>query len=224
MIHSRSSIPQPGQSGFPPPPESVAAGRARLWRRRARRRRLTVGAVALGVLVVGGNVAVTALGPALSSGLTTSSGSGDVDVRHVAKVARSQHDPSKYDSGGMDPTFKKAVNKAVAGAKRDKVKITIMSGYRTYDKQLQLYEDKVAEVGSEEAARTLVLPPWESMHVRGKAIDVDQVGAAWLKRKGHRYGLCQRYRNEWWHYELLTKPGRRCPAMEETAAEGNGPG
>jgi zinc D-Ala-D-Ala carboxypeptidase len=38
--------------------------------------------------------------------------------------------------------------------------------------------------------------------------------AAWLKKHGAKYGLCQIYRNEPWHYELrptAIKDG--CPPM-----------
>ncbi|CAM2758580.1 D-alanyl-D-alanine carboxypeptidase family protein [Skermania piniformis] len=59
-----------------------------------------------------------------------------------------------------------------------------------------------------------MLPPGESTHVRGEAIDVGpQNGAAWLEANGSRYGLCRTFANEWWHFELATVPGGVCPEM-----------
>ena len=46
------------------------------------------------------------------------------------------------------------------------------------------------------------LPPHESLHVAGLAIDVRPTeGARWLEEYGAPYGLYRRYDNEWWHFE-----------------------
>jgi hypothetical protein len=60
-----------------------------------------------------------------------------------------------------------------------------------------------------------VATPATSAHVSGEAVDVGPLDAtAWLTRHGAKYGLCQIYRNEPWHYEL--RPGafdHGCPPM-----------
>lgn len=62
------------------------------------------------------------------------------------------------------------------------------------------------------AARRWVLPPDDSTHVTGRAIDVGpRAGAAWLQTNGVRWGLCRTFDNEWWHFELVAVPGTRCP-------------
>ena len=57
--------------------------------------------------------------------------------------------------------------------------------------------------------------PGTSTHESGNAVDLGPSdAAAWLSRHGARYGLCQIYKNEPWHYEL--RPGaisRGCPRM-----------
>ena len=57
---------------------------------------------------------------------------------------------------------------------------------------------------------------------RATAVDIGQSDAtAWLSRNGARYGLCQIYRNEPWHYEL--RPGatdRRLSAHVHRPDEG----
>ena len=64
-----------------------------------------------------------------------------------------------------------------------------------------------------------MLPPAESEHVRGEAVDVGpEEGARWLRRNGVRFGLCQRYDSEPWHFELLAAAkGSTCPAREPHA-------
>jgi D-alanyl-D-alanine dipeptidase len=57
-----------------------------------------------------------------------------------------------------------------------------------------------------------VLPPEESTHVTGRAVDIaPREGAAWLEANGNRWGLCRTFDNEWWHFELQTLPGTPCP-------------
>jgi hypothetical protein len=49
-------------------------------------------------------------------------------------------------------------------------------------------------------------------HVTGKAVDVGPTDAAyWLAQHGARYGLCQIYANEIWHFERVIEPGETCP-------------
>ena len=59
---------------------------------------------------------------------------------------------------------------------------------------------------SGEGSPTLWQPPGTSAHESGDAVDLGRSDAtAWLFAHGARYGLCQIYRNEPWHYEL--RPG-----------------
>ena len=69
--------------------------------------------------------------------------------------------------------------------------------------------------GSEEAAARWVATPTTSAHVWGDAVDLGPLDArAWLSRHGAKYGLCQIYRNERWHYELRPEAvDHGCPPM-----------
>jgi len=63
--------------------------------------------------------------------------------------------------------------------------------------------DAVSKYGSREEAARWVATPTTSPHVLGQAIDIGRSDAtAWLAEHGARYGLCQIYDNEPWHYEL----------------------
>ena len=73
------------------------------------------------------------------------------------------------------------------------------------------------------SASKWVLPPKKSNHPWGIAIDVNygkgsRAATKWLERNGYKFGLCRRYKNEWWHFEPLVGPGQNCPAMENYAS------
>lgn len=124
------------------------------------------------------------------------------------------------DGGGrhLSRDLEQALEKADRAAGKDGVDIVVTSGLRSWDHQEKLWEQAVDKYGSEQEAKRWVLPPEESAHVNGDAVDVGAAGADWLEDHGAAYGLCRRYANEWWHFELLTEPGGRCPALVPDAA------
>ncbi|WP_189214174.1 MULTISPECIES: D-alanyl-D-alanine carboxypeptidase family protein [Actinokineospora] len=90
---------------------------------------------------------------------------------------------------------------------RDGVLIGLTSGHRDAGEQHRLFAAEVRRTGSAAAARLRALPPEESRHVAGTALDVRPVeGARWLEVNGGRYDLYRTYDNEWWHFEH--HPGR----------------
>ncbi len=120
---------------------------------------------------------------------------------------------------GLSPELLRRLRLAQAAASKQGITITVKSGWRSLAEQEQLYEEQIAELGEAEAKRR-VLPPSQSEHPRGRAIDVAPLEAgAWLTKNGWRYGLCQRYANEWWHFEPITMPGTPCPPKVANAAE-----
>jgi D-alanyl-D-alanine carboxypeptidase len=96
---------------------------------------------------------------------------------------------------------------------RDGELIGLTSGYRDPGEQGRLFAAEVRRTGSPAAARRRVLPPGESRHVAGTALDVRPVaGARWLERHGGRQHLYRIYDNEWWHFEYRPEgPPRRRP-------------
>ncbi|WP_433561103.1 M15 family metallopeptidase [Nocardia sp. CA-151230] len=114
----------------------------------------------------------------------------------------------------------RAYNAAATEAHDAGVSLWITSGYRTPAEQEALWEDGLQTYGSPEAARRWVLPPDESTHVTGEAIDVGpREGAQWLEDNGSHWGLCRMYDNEWWHYELATTPDGPCPSRLPDAGD-----
>lgn len=132
------------------------------------------------------------------------------------------HEPkgSEVGTAGLDAQLTRAITRARAAAAEDGVTLTIVSGYRTAETQQHLYDAAIKKYGSAAEARKWVLPPQDSAHVQGKAIDIGPyAAAAWLQKNGEQFGLCRRYANEYWHFEVLAPAkGQKCPAWEANAA------
>ena len=129
--------------------------------------------------------------------------------------------PAAADEGtaGLDPILATAYTQAANTAHAQGGSLWITSGKRSVAEQRQMWRAAIAQYGSPAAARKWVLPPEESTHVTGDAIDVGpHDGAAWLQRNGYRWGLCRTFANEWWHFEVATIPGTACPAVWPDAA------
>lgn len=70
---------------------------------------------------------------------------------------------------------------------------------------------RIAAYGSFGAARQYVQTPEQSRHVLGQAVDIGGVDADyWLIANGARFGLCQIYANEPWHFELTADAMGNC--------------
>ncbi len=126
--------------------------------------------------------------------------------------------PSSINSAGLQPELAQAFESARSAASKSGITLVLNSGYRTKVDQQKLLDKEIAKRGSYEAAVKWVLPPKDSAHVKGAAIDIGPAAAAsWLEENGSRWGLCRRYANESWHFELIGVPGRSCPALEANA-------
>lgn len=84
--------------------------------------------------------------------------------------------------------------------------IKINSGYRSPERQAELFKEAVAKYGSEEAARKWVAPPGNSQHNHGNAADLDVSNPAvkaWVHANAAKYGLGFPMGHEPWHIEAL---------------------
>jgi len=115
----------------------------------------------------------------------------------------------------LHPALLAALRTAATAALDDGVEFVVNSGWRSSAYQEQLLRQAVSKYGSEKIAERWVGTPETSAHVSGDAVDIGGSAATrWLSRNGPRYGLCQIYRNEPWHFELRPDATHRgCPAM-----------
>ena len=119
----------------------------------------------------------------------------------------------------LDPPLLTAIQNAARSAEDDGIDVAITSGWRTKGFQQRLFDDGVRTYGSVEAAQQFVASPDTSRHVAGKAVDIGPVEADnWMIRNGPRFGLCQIYANEIWHFELAADKDGNGPALKPNAA------
>ncbi|MGU3500266.1 M15 family metallopeptidase [Mycobacterium sp. C31M] len=133
--------------------------------------------------------------------------------------ARTAFDVADPEIGRLDPALLHALQNATTAAATEGVEVTVTSGWRTPEFQRQLLEDAILTYGSFAAARQYVQLPEHSRHVVGAAVDIGGAGAAqWMTANGPRFGLCQIYANETWHFELATDLHGACPPLLANAA------
>jgi zinc D-Ala-D-Ala carboxypeptidase len=208
--------------------------RARPTTRRIRIRWLRV----VGLLVAIAAIAA-ALGyelPASSSPIASSSSTAafPIDVlRTEYRRLRSEHRGALGEADGavpdgatvfddeipgvasVDPALLAALRQAATEAAGTGVDFLVDSGWRSPEYQDQLLREAIAKYGSQHEAARWVATPETSPHVSGDAVDIGPSGAAaWLSEHGARYGLCQIYGNEPWHYERRPDAiDHGCPPM-----------
>ena len=115
----------------------------------------------------------------------------------------------------LTPEAADALEQLFAACKRETgAQLTSVSGYRSYDRQGRVYNNKLKQVnGSEEAADEYVARPGTSEHQTGLCIDIGQVGTnkakrlgasfagtvggEWVRENGWRFGFILRYDQGW---------------------------
>ncbi|MEJ1932280.1 M15 family metallopeptidase, partial [Nostoc sp. NIES-2111] len=111
----------------------------------------------------------------------------------------------------LNREFATRIDAMIAGAPEEiKGQIKIASGYRSNERQAQIYAEAVRKYGSEEAARKWAAPPGKSNHNHGQAVDLKYLGPEakrWVHDNAEKYGLYFPLKHEDWHLEM--RGGRR---------------
>jgi len=153
--------------------------------------------------------------------LTTADSVCPSDLTFLGDAALTESRTATGEVTDIHPLLLARFTAAQSFARADGVVLTLSSGFRTLERQQELFEREVAIRGSETEAAKWVLPPHSSHHPQGLAIDVnypgDKPGAYWLEKNGARFGLCRVYANEWWHFEGVIAPGLGCPPLAPNA-------
>jgi len=139
----------------------------------------------------------------------------------AADMTLSPFDIDRPAVGNLNRDLLDAIQRAAGDAATDGIEIRINSGWRSARYQQYLLNEAVIKYGSEREARKWVSTPEKSSHVAGNAVDIAPTDAdGWLLQHGSRYGLCQIYANEIWHFELAVIPGAHCPPPKTDASDG----
>jgi hypothetical protein len=131
------------------------------------------------------------------------------------------HDKSHID--GLDESFAANLAAMIQDAPPEiRDGLGVLSGYRSPDRQRELFAAAVKKYGSEAAARKWVAPPGRSFHNHGQAVDLAYNGRSlahapkevveWVHRNAGKYGLYFPMSHEPWHVEPVgTRSGTVAP-------------
>lgn len=119
-----------------------------------------------------------------------------------------------------------ALEKMFAEAANQNIQLYAVSGYRSYDRQVQVFNNEVQNVGKEKAVQVVALPG-TSEHQTGLSMDISSESAnfalseqfgetpegKWLLENAHKFGFIQRYpkgkeeitgyQYESWHFRYI---------------------
>ncbi len=160
--------------------------------------------------------------PPVAAGDTLTIGTAAVDTTGgwlPDGVLLSPFDAANPILSQLDPSLLSAVQEAARAAEAEGVEMSVASGWRSKGFQQRLFDDAIATYGSVEVAAQFVATPEVSKHVTGQAVDIGPPEAdRWLIANGNRFGLCQIYANEIWHFERAADAQGNCPPLRPNAA------
>lgn len=103
---------------------------------------------------------------------------------------------------GFVPEFQQALDKLLKATG-----LSVTSGFRSVDRQRELWNAAVQKYGSEQAARKWVAPPGHSKHNHGIAADLGGNLSVLNDAMLRKYGLWRPMSWEPWHVELIGSRG-----------------
>ncbi|WP_202913393.1 M15 family metallopeptidase [Acuticoccus sediminis] len=111
---------------------------------------------------------------------------------------------SNKSFSALEDSFEGALRRMIADAKAAGHDISLNSGFRSNERQAELFAAAVEKYGSEQAARKWVAPPGGSKHNYGLAADLgygNDAARQWAHQNAANYGLNFRMSHEPWHVE-----------------------
>ncbi len=129
-------------------------------------------------------------------------GDAVAEARAVLDPAALAPAPTTSGAGGLHPLLESALERLIDAAGGS---VWLNSGYRSTERQTELWRQALAKYGSPERADDWVARPGESMHGRGLAVDLggDIAAAVRLIARLH-LPLHRPLPNEPWHFELIS--------------------
>ncbi|KIP99272.1 tail protein [Agrobacterium tumefaciens] len=106
---------------------------------------------------------------------------------------------------GMQADFQKRLATMISSMPADlQGSVTVNSGFRSVERQQELWLQALKKYGSPEAARKWVAPPGNSQHNKGNAADLgygSDAARQWVHSNANQFGLSFPLKNENWHIE-----------------------
>lgn len=124
-----------------------------------------------------------------------------VPGKSEAQISGGSFSNAVATEGGLNPHFESGLQKMIAASGG---KISVSSGYRSPQRQAELYQAALKKYGSEKAARKWVAPPGKSNHNKGLAADLkfaDDATRRWAHANAAKFGLRFPMGHEPWHVE-----------------------
>ncbi|NVB76837.1 MAG: D-alanyl-D-alanine carboxypeptidase [Kofleriaceae bacterium] len=109
----------------------------------------------------------------------------------------------------LEAATAKAFRTMAAAARKAGIELAIRSGFRSHEKQKQLYREYKKGWGH------LAAKPGYSNHQNGKAVDIyidDYRVYEWLRANAKKFGFKRTVRREAWHWEYVRTGGERVAA------------
>lgn len=127
---------------------------------------------------------------------------------------------TRPDGLNFAPDFSTALANMLAAAPPEIAsQLRIGSGYRSPERQSELYEAALSKYGSEAEARRWVAPPGRSNHNHGAAADLkylDPSAREWAHANASQFGLAFPLSNEPWHVEPMgQRDGTKLPQQQQ---------
>lgn len=109
------------------------------------------------------------------------------------------------DGTDVELATARALRAMRAAAAREGVAFSLHSGFRTHQRQAELYQEWRRGAGN------LAARPGYSNHQSGRAVDLglDAAGIAWMAANARTFGFYRTVRGEPWHWEFLGAPVKR---------------
>ena len=157
-----------------------------------------------------------------SKGFKIENRDGVTFIDGILIVNKTYSIPKDYDPGDLTEDTQKAFEDMRDAAAEDNIKLWVQSGYRSYERQKELYERYTAEHGREYAEAYSARPGY-SEHQTGLSFDVNEAGTKfdetregqWIEAHAHEYGFIIRfpegkgditgYEFEPWHLRYVGK-------------------
>jgi tape measure domain-containing protein len=129
---------------------------------------------------------------------------GKIDIKvDLTKYLAPGKDASHIS--GMSSAFEGKLEKLLAAMPKELAgQIRINSGFRTFERQQQLWQQALQKYGSVAEARKWVAPPGNSQHNKGNAADLgygSEAARQWAHKNASQFGLQFPLSNEDWHIE-----------------------